>query len=66
MATPAAAWVIHDITAKLCVFKWVVVRRSPDVNGMRSHRIVMNRLIISEMLDWMTGALEGLWFVAHL
>lgn len=47
-------------------FKWVVVRLSLNVNGMRSHRIVMNRLIISEMLDWMTGALEGLWSVAHL
>lgn len=46
-------------------FKWLL-QLSLHVNGLRSHRIVMNRLIISEMLDWMTGALEELWFAAHL
>lgn len=42
----------------------MVLQLRPGVNGMRSHRMVMNRLIMSEMLDWMTGALEEMWFAA--
>lgn len=45
---------------------WFVNGFCPSVNGMRPPWIIRNQIIITETVDWTTGILDELWFVAYL